>query len=130
MAQSRLPPNFRRVRLELAREPNNPEGDATTAYVLTMPLDEQDRLDVKTAQQHRDALTVVRMRHDAEPVRGVLQRRPGGSWALHYEGSEARPEDDDPAYRLEQHRFTVGEYVTIMEEDGEHTYRVAWHQHV
>ena len=53
MTQSRLPPNFRRVRLELAREPDRPEGDAGTAYVITLPLDANDRLDVATAQHHR-----------------------------------------------------------------------------
>lgn len=124
---TQLPANFRRVRLELAREPHSPEGDAHVAYVFTIPLAAEDRLDVETAQKHRDALTVVRMRRGEAPTQGRLHRRPGGSWAIHYDQSAGQAEDDDPAYRLEQHRFSVGEYVTILEDDGPHTYRVTAH---
>lgn len=53
---------------------------------------------------------------------GYLRRRPGGSWALHYDLEAG--EDDDPGYRFGEHRFVPGEYVTIMEDAGEHTYRI------
>jgi hypothetical protein len=43
---------------------------------------------------------------------------------FHYEFEDGG-EDDDPAYRLGDHRFVHGEYVTIDEDEGAHTYRVA-----
>lgn len=121
--EQRLPNSFRRIRLELAREPGHPEGDAHTAYVLAAPLDLEGRLDVETARAFRDACRVVRLRPGADPEEGALRRRPGGSWAFHYE-SEGGDEDDDPGYRLGEHRFALGEYVTIFEDEGAHTYRV------
>ena len=34
-----LPPSFRRIRLELAREPDHPEGSREIGYDFTAPLD-------------------------------------------------------------------------------------------
>lgn len=124
MTKTALPGNFRRIRLELAREPGHPGGDQHTGYVIVAPLDSDGRIDPKAAHEHRDACTVVRMRAGAEPEHGRLRRRPGGSWALHYD-FEGGGEDDDPGYRFDEHRFVTGEYVTVMEDAGAHTYRIA-----
>ena len=37
-----LPAQFRQIRIELAREPGHPEGDAAVAYVIVAPLDATD----------------------------------------------------------------------------------------
>jgi hypothetical protein len=118
-----LPANFRRIRLELAREPRHPEGDAHIGYIVLAPLDGQGRLDVETARAHKEDCRVVRFHAGREHEDGYLRRRPGGSWAFHYDFDDGG-EDDDPAYRLGDHRFVSGEYVTIAEDEGEHTYRV------
>ena len=120
---TKLPNSFHRIRLELAREPGHPEGDHFTAYELVAPLDAQGRLDVDAARVHPDACRITRIRRGVEPEHGVLRRRPGGSWALHYD-FENGVSDDDPGYRLGEHRFEMGEYVTIQEDEGAHTYRV------
>lgn len=122
-SKTTLPGNFRRIRLELAREPGHPGGDQHTAYVIVAPLDAEGHIDVEAAREHRDACTVVRMRPGEAPEHGLLRRRPGGSWALHYD--LAAGEDDDPGYRFDEHRFVTGEYVTIIEDAGQHTYRIA-----
>jgi hypothetical protein len=119
-----LPDTFRRIRLELAREPGRPSGDAGIGYTLVAPLDPEGRLDAEQANQHREACKVVRFHEGEESEIGFLRRRPGGSWAFHYDLAEAG-EDDDPGYRLGDHRFVVGEYVTIIEDEGMHTYRIA-----
>lgn len=119
-----LPSGFRRIRLELAREPGHPEGARTIGYSVVAPLKDGGRLDAETARAFRDDCVVVRFHAGQEDQRGHLRRRPGGSWAFHYD-LPSDEEDDDPAYRLDEHRFAPGEYVTIIEDEGEHTYRVA-----
>lgn len=119
-----LPHAFRRIRLELAREPGHPEGDRGIGYTIVAPLQGDGRLDVELARSHRDDCSVVKFHRGADSEFGHLRRRPGGSWSFHYELPD-ESEDDDPAYRLEQHRFVPGEYVTIAEDEGgAHTYRV------
>lgn len=119
-----LPETFRRIRLELAREPGRPAGDPGVGYTLIAPIDEEGRLDAVEAQRYRESCKVVRFHAGEESDIGYLRRRPGGSWAFHYD-FEGGGEDDDPGYRLGDHRFVVGEYVTIFEDEGEHTYRIA-----
>ena len=119
-----LPETFRRIRLELAREPRRPAGDHRIGYTLVAPIDDDGRLDAEEAHRHRAACRVVRFHAGDEAEVGYLRRRPGGSWAFHYDFSDGA-EDDDPGYRLGHHRFVTGEYVTIFEDEGEHTYRIA-----
>ncbi len=119
-----LPSAFRRIRLELAREPGHPEGDRDIGYTIVAPLGPDGRLDAELVLAHRDDCAVARFHHDDDIEHGHLRRRPGGSWSFHYDPPD-EGEDDDPAYRLGQHRFVLGEYVTIAEDDGAHTYRVA-----
>ncbi len=118
-----LPAAFRRIRLELAREPGHPEGDVKTGYTVLAPLDPAGHLNVELARHFRDQCKVVRFRAGHDSEQGYLRRRPGGSWAFHYHLDDG--EDDDPGFKLGEHRFAPGEYVTMMEDDGEHTYRVA-----
>lgn len=118
-----LPANFRRIRLELAREPRHPEGDAHIGYSLLAPLDKDGHLDPETYGAYKQQCRVVRFHAGRDHEDGYLRRRPGGSWAFHYDFDDGA-EDDDPAYRLGDHRFAYGEYVTIEEDDGSHTYRV------
>jgi hypothetical protein len=123
LAVESLPQNFRRIRLELAREPRHPEGDPRIGYTVLAPLDKEGRLDVETARTHKQDCRVVRFHAGRDHEDGYLRRRPGGSWAFHYDFDDGG-EDDDPAYRLGDHRFVYGEYVTIIEDEGDHTYRV------
>ncbi|MGE0741011.1 MAG: hypothetical protein AB7O98_06680 [Hyphomonadaceae bacterium] len=120
---NQLPGNFRRIRLELAREPDHPEGDSGIGYTVLAPLTTDGHLDIDCARRFREMCKVIRFSRGEESDEGYLRRRPGGSWAFHYD-FESGAEDDDPAVRLEQHRFNPGDYVTIIEDEGAHTYRV------
>ena len=122
MHTQKLPQNFKRIHLELAREREHPQGSRAFSYSLIAPLDRDGHIDGGAWQAHKDACEVIRSRPDHDPVLGHLRRRPGGSWAFHYE-IDGR-EDDDPGYRFDKHRFVVGEYVTLIEDDGQHPYRV------
>lgn len=118
-----LPANFRRIRLELAREPGHPDGDSGIGYTMIAPLKSDGLLDVDGARHFREQCKVIRFRRGEDSVEGFLRRRPGGWWAFHYDFDDGG-EDDDPGFRFERHRFVSGDYVTVMEDEGAHTYRV------
>ena len=63
------------------------------------------------------------MRPTRIPPRAALAKR-GQRWFFDYE-EDGGAADDEPLYRLGQHRFAVGEYVTVTDEDGRPlTYKV------
>lgn len=111
-----------RIRLELAREPGHPAGEPHIGYTFVAPLDGAGRIDAD-AWRSLHAFCVVNGFGRPDSGQGLLRRRPGGSWAFHYDIDGVA--DDDAGYRFDAHRFVVGEYVTIREDDADHTYRVA-----
>ncbi|MEG6507826.1 hypothetical protein V6C03_02475 [Methyloligella sp. 2.7D] len=117
-----LPANFYHVRLELAREPEHPTGEAEYGYDVVAPLDEMGKLDADNWRAHKDDCRVRRFRPNEDDEIGKLARKPGGSWYFDYaEGDE----DDESGYRLGEEHFIAGEYVSVREDDGEmHTYVV------
>jgi hypothetical protein len=123
-----LPAQFRRIRIELAREPGHPAGDAGVAYVLVAPLDPNDRIDAKLWRDHRDACRVVRLRPAEGDRHGYIVHRQGGGWAFHYDTDANMP--DEVGFHFADERFVSGEYVSINEAGKMHTYRVASVSHL
>ncbi|MGB8398390.1 hypothetical protein [Bradyrhizobium sp.] len=123
-----LPPQFRQIRIELAREPGHPEGDAATAYIIVAPLDTEDRIDPKLWREHREACRITRLRPDHDDARGHLLHRPDGSWAFHYDSDASLP--DAVGFHFADERFVPGEYVSINEGGKMHTYRVVSVSHL
>lgn len=116
-----LPPSFRQIRLDLAREPGHPEGAHAIAYVLVAPLAADGRIDPAQWQVHREACRVVRLR-PGEQTTGHLIHRPGGTWAFHYGAESALP--DESGHHFADERFAPGEYVAIRDGGVLHTFRV------
>ena len=116
------PAEFRRVRLARAREPGHPEGSKEIGYDFLAPLDAAGRVDPAGWRAHRHLCRVVRFRPDEPEDVGHLVRRPGGSWAFHYDilGDEG----DESGRRFGDYAFTPGAYVSIVEDDETHTYSV------
>jgi hypothetical protein len=121
-----LPPQFRQIRIELAREPGHPEGDAATGYIIVAPLDAQDRIDAKLWREHREACRIARLRPGQDDAKGHLAHR-GGGWAFHYDSDASLP--DAVGFHFADERFVAGEYVSIN-EGKMHTYRVASVSHL
>lgn len=114
-----------RIVMRLARNPGTEfaGGDDHRGYALTAPLTPDGRLDEAAYAKSRDACHVRRFAPDEDPVDGRLGRR-GARWFFDYEDTGVS--GDEPVYRLGEHRFAVGEYVTITDEDGRPlTYKVA-----
>jgi len=114
---------MRSIRLELARNPEFPEGSSAHGYELTAPLHSDGSLDEETWKTARQACTVRRFWAGAEDELDRLVNARNRSWAFHYDGTDS--DHDEPIFRFDRHRFVEGEYVSITEHDGvQRTFRV------
>jgi hypothetical protein len=118
---TKLPKAFRRINLELAREPGHPSGDPDERYVLIAPLDDEGQIDTAVWRDNREACRVVR-EHEGETAVGHLVRGPGGAWSLHYDVSGRA--EDERVFHLSEERIRAGEYISIIRNDGAHPFRV------
>ncbi len=112
-----------KIRLELARTHEHPQGDSKIGYEFTAPLDSTGHIDPEFWHHAKDRCRVRRFRSGEEDDIGHLVRRPGGSWAFHYD-ILSDEEDDESGYRFGDHIFRPGEYVSVSEDGELQTYRV------
>ncbi|HVK42301.1 MAG TPA: hypothetical protein VM471_07475 [Phenylobacterium sp.] len=113
-----------RIVMRLARNPGTEfsGGDDHRGYALTAPLTTDGMLDEAAYAKSKGACIVRRFAPDEDAVDGRLARR-GSRWFFDYDDDDAA--DDEPVHRLGEHRFAVGEYVTVTDEDGRPlTYKV------
>ena len=114
-----------KIRLELARDHGFPSGSPLRGYEFSAPLDADGKIDASEWASLRDKCRVLRFWEGEDDEVGHLIRKPGGSWAFHYDinGDE---DDDETGYRFGDHAFAQGEYVSIKEHDDVlRTFRVA-----
>jgi len=106
-----------RIVMRLARNPGTEfaDGDDHRGYSLVAPLQADGKLDVEGFQAQRAACSVRRFAPDEDAVTGVLKRR-GQTWYFDYDAGDDA--DDEPVHRLGEHRFAVGEYVSVADEGG------------
>ena len=113
-----------RIVMRLARNPGTEfaGGDDHRGYALTAPLTPDGLIDESAYSAAKAECMVRRFAPDEDPADGRLARR-GQRWFFDYDdGSDV---DDEPVHRLGEHRFAVGEYVTVTDEDGRPlTYKV------
>jgi hypothetical protein len=107
---------LKRIRLELARDPQFPYGSRKHGYAFTAPLDAEGRIDAEQWKASRDRCRVRRFWGDEPEEIGHLVHKPGGAWAFHYD-IDGDIEDDDTGYRFGAHAFKLGEYVSIRDRD-------------
>ena len=107
---------LRKVRLELARDPEFPTGSRDHGYEFVAPIGEEGHIDPVEWHQRREKCRVHRFWGGKDDEIGHLVRRGEGGWAFHYDvlGDE---DDDEIGYRFGKHRFWVGDYVSIKEHD-------------
>ncbi len=123
-----LPHTFKRIRLNLARSKDLPQGSARHGYEFVAPLDEKGHIDVTLWRQHKDNCRVRRFWEGEDDQIGFLVHKPGGPeharWIFDY--NPARVDDDESGYRFGTHAFRPGEYVSVRDDDDEmHTFTVA-----
>jgi hypothetical protein len=121
-----LPAAFKRIELHLARSKEFPSGSAHHGYELVAPLDANGHIDPELWKTHRKQCRVHRFWHGEDDQDGFLVHKPGGSeharWVFDYDAS--RDDDDEAGYRFGGHAFIPGEYLTLRDHKGEHTFKV------
>ena len=113
-----------RIVMRLARNPGTEfaGGDDHRGYALTAPLTSDGLIDESAYSAAKAECMVRRFAPDEDPTDGRLARR-GQRWFFDYD--DGTDLDDEPVHRLGEHRFAVGEYVTVTDEDGRPlTYKV------
>jgi hypothetical protein len=108
--------------MRLARNPGTKfaDGDDHRGYALTAPLTADGKLDAAELRKHPNECTVRRFAPDEDPEEGRLVHR-GGRWFFDY-GDQG--DGEEPRYRLGDHTFRVGDYVSVTDADGLLTYKV------
>jgi hypothetical protein len=111
------------VRLELAREPEFPEGNRKRGYELVLPLGADMKIDAAEWKKNPQACTVERFWDGEFAALGYVEKHPKGQWVFDYDLDA--DDDDEAGYRLGEHAFNQGEYVSISAHDGKmHTFTV------
>jgi hypothetical protein len=113
-----------RIVMRLARNPGTEfaDGDDHRGFALTAPLTPDGKLDEIAFKAVAKGCAVRRFAPDGDAEEGLLARR-GDRWFFDYD--DELDADDQPIHRLGAHRFAVGEYVSVADEDGRMlTYKV------
>lgn len=110
--------SLNKIRLELARDHDFPNGSQQRGYEFVAPLGADGRIEHEEWRARRDRCRVRRFWEGEDDEVGHLIRKPGGAWAFHYD-LLGDPEDDESGYRFGDHAFKPGEYVSIKEHDDE-----------
>ena len=109
---------LKRIVMRLARNPGAAlsEPDDHRGYALVAPLDADGALDGTAYAHHREACLVRHFAPDQEPRTGRLVRE-GVNWFVDYDPADDA--DNESVYRLREHRFTLGAYISIGSGPGE-----------
>jgi hypothetical protein len=115
---------LKKIRLELARDHDFPEGSSEHGYEFIAPVNAEGLFDPEEWKAHRGECRVTSFWCDEDTERRHLVRKGGGHWAFHYD-IDGDADDDESGYRFGRHRFAPGEYVSIREQDDRlRTFRV------
>ena len=117
MSESEAQRLLRRVRLELARDHDFPEGSRDHGYDFIAPVDDRGHIVLAAWRLLRERCRVRRFWAGEADEVGHIVHKPGGAWAFHYD-IHGDPQHDETGFRLEKHTLKPGEYVSIKEQDG------------
>ena len=119
--------DLNRILLTLARSREFPDGSSRHGYDFIAPLDPEGHIDPILWKKYRDYCRVRRFWAGEDDEVGRLVHKPGGAeharWVFEYD--PGRDDDDEVGYKLGEHAFLPGDYVSISGKDGKlQTFRV------
>ena len=103
--------NWKNIRLELARTNEFPAGSVSRAYLVRLPLDDNDLVDEKALQRSPQRATARRF-WSTEPEESGLVARIEGGWAMHCNGSPVR------MLALDGRPIRLGQHIAVEEPGG------------
>jgi hypothetical protein len=106
---------LKRIRLELGRTPEFPDGSPNYGYEFIVPLTQDDHIDADAWKKVKDHCGARRFWGDQDVEQGML-RRVGKGWRFDYD--PRGDTDDERFFKLDRHSLTPGNYVSITEHDG------------
>ena len=109
---------LQRVRLELARCHDYPEGSHEHGYDFIVPLDADGHIDVDAWKLLHARCRVRRFWADEPDQVGHVVHRRAGAWAFHYD-IHGDASHDEAGHHFDTHRLVPGEYVSIKEQNGQ-----------
>jgi hypothetical protein len=119
--------DLNRILLTLARSRGFPDGSSRHGYDFIAPLDPEGHIDPILWKKYRDYCRVRRFWAGEDDEVGRLVHKPGGAeharWVFEYD--PGRDDDDEVGYKLGEHAFLPGDYVSISGKDGKlQTFRI------
>lgn len=109
--------SLKQIVLRLARNPDWPDGDDSIGYVLVAPLSADGMIDLEEWRAEREKCKVVRFHPDPDERADGWLTHNGSKWRFHYDEDHEGP--DEGGYRLGDHVFRPGEYVTVAHHGEE-----------
>jgi len=106
---------LKRIRLELARTPEFPDGNPKCGYEFIAPLTQDFHIDAEAWKNVKGHCGVLRFWGADRPERGML-RHVGNGWRFDYDPRD--DSDDERFFKLDRHSLAVGDYVSVTEHDG------------
>ena len=105
-----------RIRLELARSQDFPEGSSAHGYEFVAPLNKDGHIDASGLEEAEGQVPRRRASGVTEPEETGTLRHVGHGWRFDYDKSDDA--DDEPFFKLDKHALSPGDYVSITEHDG------------
>lgn len=112
---------WKSIRLELGQTDSFPEGSASRAYVLRLPLNEQGRIDEGALLSHPEQATIRRMWPSQAETSGRLAHK-NGHWFFVEHGTDG-PEEAWTC--ITSATFSDGAVVNLSEKGEALPFRVA-----
>lgn len=103
--------NWRSIRLELASTGEFPAGSVGRAYLIRLPLNDEDKVDREAFLQHPFKATVRRHWSTEADQRGLIVES-GSEWVMHC-GNKA-----ERLLQLNGTPLRLGQHISVTEPDG------------
>jgi hypothetical protein len=110
---------WQRVRLELARSHDFPEGSYRHGYEIVLPLTPLGQIDYAALEKAPELCTVHRFwSGEGDSVGQIVHE--GDNWTISYDEGE-----DEVLLHFADHRFREGEYIAVRDARGDdHAFRI------